>query len=80
MNICADISKIALGRVPIGGLFTYDSKLWVVVNRIDGASKKLVINVGAGNRQSILLASCTEVCYISEVRNIQEGSYESDRF
>tara|TARA_B100000212_G_C27085194_1_gene409864 strand:+ start:223 stop:465 length:243 start_codon:yes stop_codon:yes gene_type:complete len=80
MNICADISKITLGRVPIGGLFTYDSKLWVVVNRIDGASKKLVINVGAGNRQSILLASCIEVCYINEVRNIQEGSYESDRF
>jgi hypothetical protein len=77
MLIEFDIEKTTLGHIPVGGLFTYNNKLWKVVNKIDGESKSLVTNVGNGCRESFLLASLEKVCYIIEARNIQEGTYES---
>ena len=78
MKIEFDIERTILGHVPVGSIFTYKNKLWKKVNRIDGQSKSLVINVGNGNRQSILLAYSAEVCYIIETLNIQEGTDESN--
>jgi hypothetical protein len=77
MLIEFDIEKTTLGRIPVGGLFTYNNKLWKVVNKIDGESKSLVANVGNGCRDSFSLAFLEKVCYIIEARNIQEGTYES---
>ena len=74
MTIKFQIQKTRLGQVPVGGLFTYEDKLWKKVNRIDGQSKSLVINIGNGNRASILLASAAKVCYIIETLDIQEGT------
>ena len=77
MTINFEIEKTRLGQVPVGGLFTYEDKLWKKVNRIDGQSKSLVTNIGNGNRVSILLASAAKVCYIIETLDIQEGTNES---
>tara|TARA_R100000278_G_scaffold121702_1_gene106243 strand:- start:554 stop:790 length:237 start_codon:yes stop_codon:yes gene_type:complete len=74
MKIKFEIEKTRLGQVPVGGLFTYEDKLWKKVNRIDGQSKSLVTNIGNGNRVSILLASAAKVCYIIETLDIQEGT------
>ena len=41
MTIKFEIEKTRLGQVPVGGLFTYEDKLWKKVNRIDGQSKSL---------------------------------------
>ncbi len=78
MLIKFDISRTTLGRVPVGGIFTYDNKLWKKVNRIDGENTSLVTNIGNGNRVSILLASAAKVCYIIETLDILEGTNESD--
>ena len=74
MKIKFEIEKTRLGQVPVGGLFTYEDKLWKKVNRIDGQSKSLVTNIGNGNRVSILPASAAKVCYIIETLDIQEGT------
>ena len=78
MTIKFEIKKIRLGHVPVGGLFTYEDKLWKKVNRIDGENTSLVTNIGNGNRVSILLASAARVCYIIETLDIQEGTNGSD--
>ena len=78
MTIKFQIQKTRLGQVPVGGLFTYEDKLWKKVNRIDGKSRSLVTNIGNGNRVSILLASAAKVCYIIETLDIQEGTNGSD--
>jgi len=78
MLIKFDVDKTTLGRVPVGGIFTYNDGLWKLINKIDGENKALITNVGSGNRQSILLASTTEVCYIIEALEILEGTNESD--
>ena len=78
MLIKFDFSKTTLGRVPVGGIFTYSNKLWKVVNKIDGEKKSLVTNVGDGCWDSFLLASTTKVCYINEALEILEGTNESD--
>ena len=77
MKISFRTEKTTLGRVPVGGIFSYNFKLWSVVNRIDGKNKKLITNIGSGCRENISLASSTKVCYITEVLNIQEGTNES---
>ena len=74
MTIKFEIEKTRLGQVPVGGLFTYEDKLWKKVNRIDGENTSLVTNIGNGNRVSILLASAAKVCYIIETLDIQEGT------
>ena len=74
MTIKFEIKKTRLGQVPVGGLFTYQDKLWKKVNRIDGQNKSLATNIGNGNRVSILLASKAKVCYIIETLDIQEGT------
>ena len=78
MKIKFEIEKTRLGQVPVGGLFTYQNRLWKKVNRIDGQNRSLVTNIGNGNRESILLASAVKVCYIIETLDIQEGTNGSD--
>lgn len=78
MTIEFEIQKTRLGQVPVGGLFTYQDKLWKKINRIDGENTSLITNIGNGNRESILLASVAKVCYIIETLDIQEGTNESD--
>ena len=77
MLIKFDIERTKLGRVPVGGLFTYDDKLWRILNKIDGESKALVTIVGSGCQPSFILASSIEVCYINEALEILEGTNES---
>ena len=78
MTIEFEIEKTRLGQVPVGGLFTYQNKLWKKINRIDGENTSLITNIGNGNRASILLASGAKVCYIIETLDILEGTNESD--
>lgn len=78
MLIKFDIEKTTLGRVPVGGVFTYDNKLWKVLNKIDGESKALATVVGSGCQPSFILASTVEVCYINEALEILEGTNESN--
>tara|TARA_R110000772_G_scaffold55776_3_gene127287 strand:- start:379 stop:597 length:219 start_codon:yes stop_codon:yes gene_type:complete len=61
-----------LGRVPVGSIIIYEKRVWITVNKIDGMKQMLVTNIGDGNRESILLASSTEVCYIKDVIKITE--------
>ena len=65
MLIKFDVEATTLGRVPVGGIFTYDKKLWKILNKIDGESKALVTIVGSGCQPSFILASTIEVCYIN---------------
>ena len=73
MLIKFDVEATTLGRVPVGGIFTYDKKLWKILNKIDGESKALVTIVGSGCQPSFILASTIEVCYINEALEILEG-------
>jgi len=73
-----DTEKTTLGRVPVGGLFTYNNKIWIMVNTLVGKGKRLVVNVGNGCRENFLLASSEKVCYIIEAKNIQEGKNGSN--
>ena len=78
MLIKFDISRTTLGRVPVGGVFTYDNKLWKVVNKIDGENKALITNVGSGCQPSFIVASSIKVCYIIKALEILEGTNESN--
>ena len=78
MLIKFDVEATTLGRVPVGGIFTYDKKLWRILNKIDGEGKALVTIVGSGCQPSFILASTIEVCYINEALEILEGTNESD--
>ena len=78
MLIKFDISKTTLGRVPVGGIFTYDDKLCKVVNKIDGENKALITIVGSGCQPSFIVASSIKVCYIKQALEILEGTNESD--
>ncbi len=61
-----------LGRVPVGSIIIYKDKAWKTLNKIDGMSQMLITNIGDGDRESILLASSAEVCYIRDVIKISK--------
>ena len=64
--------EVALGRVPVGSIIVHQERVWKIINKIDGQSAALITNIGDGDRESILLASSTIVCYIIDVIKISK--------
>ena len=64
--------EVPLGRAPVGSIVIHQERAWKILNRIDGKSASLITNIGDGNRESILLASSTIVCYIIDVIKISK--------
>ena len=64
--------ETTLGRVPVGSIIIYKERVWKTLNRIDGKNQMLISNLGDGDRESILLASSSKVCYIRDVIKISK--------
>lgn len=64
--------ETTLGRVPVGSIIIYEQKVWKTLNKIGSVGKMLISNLGDGDRESILLAFSTEVCYIRDVIKISK--------